>query len=138
MERTLVLIKPDGVRRGLTGEIIRRFEDRTLKIKALKIVKPSKALVEKHYEAHRGKPFFDGLVEFMTSGPVVAMILEGENAIPIVRGMMGELDPLKAQPGTIRGDFTISTRTNLVHGSDAAESAEKEIAVWFTSEEILA
>ena len=137
MEQTLVLIKPDAVSRGLVGEIIRRFEDRTLRIKALKILKPSKELVEKHYEVHRGKPFFEPTVRFMTSGPVVAMVLEGDNAIAIVRQMVGALDPLEAQPGTIRGDYTLSTKENLVHGSDSVESAESEIAVWFAPEEIL-
>lgn len=137
MERTLVLIKPDGVRRGLVGEIIRRFENRTLNIKALKIVKPSKELVERHYEIHRGKPFFDATVEFMTSGPVVAAVLEGENAVSIVRKMMGALDPLQAEPGTIRGEYTLSTRENLVHGSDSVERAKDEIAIWFSPDEIL-
>lgn len=137
MERTLVLIKPDGVRRGLIGEIIRRFENRTLAVKALKIVQPSKELAERHYGIHRGKPFFDGVVEFMTSGPVVAMVLEGEDAIAIVRQMMGALKPLEAQPGTIRGDYTLSVQENLVHGSDSPESAEKEIATWFSPDEIL-
>jgi nucleoside-diphosphate kinase len=137
MERTLVLIKPDGVERGLIGEIIKRFENRTLKIKALKICRPPKELVEKHYEVHRDKPFFEGVVGFMSSGPVVAMVLDGENAIATVRQMMGALDPLKAQPGTIRGEYTLSTRENLVHGSDAVESAEREIAVWFAPDEIL-
>lgn len=138
MEQTLVLIKPDAVSRGLIGEIIGRFETRTLKIKALKIVRPSRELIERHYEVHRGKPFFEPTVEFMTSGPVVAMIIEGENAIAVVREIMGALDPLKAQPGTIRGDYTLSVRENLVHGSDSPESAEREIAVWFTPDEILA
>jgi len=137
VERTLVLVKPDGVRRGLVGEIIRRFESRTLNIKALKIVKPSRELVERHYEIHRGKPFFEPTVEFMTSGPVVALILEGDNAVSIVRKMMGALDPLKAEPGTIRGDYTLSTRENLVHGSDSVERAEYEIAIWFDPDEIL-
>jgi len=138
MEQTLVLIKPDAVKRGLIGEIIRRFENRTLEIKALKILQPSKQLVEKHYEAHRGKPFFDGVVEFMSSGPLVAMVIAGENAVPLVRQMMGALDPLQAAPGTIRGDFTLITSENLVHGSDSLESAETEIAIWFRPEEILA
>jgi nucleoside-diphosphate kinase len=138
MEKTLVLVKPDGVQRGLVGEIIRRFEARTLKIKALKIVQPSKALMEQHYDVHRGKPFFDAVVAFMISGPIVAMVLEGENAVAIVRQMMGALDPLAGQPGTIRGDFAITKQENLVHGSDSLESAEKEINVWFTPEEILA
>jgi nucleoside-diphosphate kinase len=137
MERTLVLVKPDGVSRGLVGEIIRRFEDRTLEIKALKITRPSKELVEKHYEVHRGKPFFEGVVQFMSSGPVVAIVLEGENAIALVRRMMGALDPMSALPGTIRGDYTLSTKENLVHGSDAVESAAREIAVWFTPDEVL-
>lgn len=137
MEKTLVLIKPDGIKRGLIGEIIRRFENRTLEIKALKIARPSRDLVETHYAAHRGKPFFEGVVGFMSSGPVVAMVVAGDNAIAIVRRMMGALDPLKADPGTIRGDFTLSTRENLVHGSDSPETAEVEISVWFRPEEIL-
>ena len=137
MEQTLVLIKPDAVNRGLIGEIIRRFESRTLKIKALKILNPSKELIERHYEVHRGKPFFDDVVAFMASGTVVAMVLEGENAIEIVREMMGSLEPTEARPGTIRGDFTLSVRENLVHGSDSLESAEKEIAIWFGKDEIL-
>jgi len=138
MEQTLVLVKPDAVRRGLIGEIIRRFENRTLEIKALKIVRPSRELVERHYEMHRGKPFFEQTVNFMASGPVVAMVLEGENAIEVVRQMMGALDPLAAQPGSIRGDYALSTRENLVHGSDSVESAESEIRIWFDPEEILA
>ena len=137
MEQTLVLIKPDAVSRGLIGEIIRRFENRTLKIKGLKILNPSKELMERHYEVHRGKPFFDGVVAFMASGTVVAMILEGENAIEIVREMMGALDPSEARSGTIRGDFTTSIRENLVHGSDSLESAERETAIWFESGELL-
>jgi len=138
MEQTLVLIKPDAVRRGLIGEIIRRFENRTLKIRALKIVRPSRELIERHYEIHRGKPFFEPTVEFMTSGPIVAMILEGDEAIAIVRHMMGSLEPLEAQPGSIRGDYSLITKENLVHGSDSVESAEREIAVWFAPDEILA
>lgn len=137
MEQTLVLIKPDAINRGLIGEIIGRFENRTLKIKALKILKPSKELMERHYEVHRGKPFFDGVVAFMASGTVVAMILEGENAIEIVRDMMGALKPTEARPGTIRGDFTLSIQENLVHGSDSLESAEIEIPIWFGKDESL-
>jgi nucleoside-diphosphate kinase len=137
MEQTLVLIKPDGVNRRLVGEILRRFENRTLEIKALRILKPARELVEKHYEVHRGKPFFDGVVRYMSSGVIVAVVLAGEDAIGIVRKMMGALQPLDAQPGTIRGDFALSVRENLVHGSDSVESAEREIAVWFTPEEIL-
>ena len=137
MEQTLVLIKPDAVNRGLIGEIIRRFENRALKIKALKILNPSRELMERHYEVHRGKPFFDDVVEFMAAGTVVAMVVEGENAIEIVRGMIGALKPAEAQPGTIRGDFTLSIMENLVHGSDSLESAEREIAIWFESGELL-
>lgn len=137
MERTLVLVKPDGVSRGLVGEIIRRFENRTLEIKALKIVNPSKDLVERHYDVHREKSFFKEVVKYVSSGAVVVMVLEGDNAIAIVRRMIGALDPLEAPPGTIRGDYTLSTRYNLVHGSDSLESAEKEIAIWFSPQEIL-
>ncbi|HUV05081.1 MAG TPA: nucleoside-diphosphate kinase [Armatimonadota bacterium] len=137
MERTLVLIKPDAVGRGLVGEITRRFENRTLAIKALKIIKPSRELVERHYEVHRGRPFFEATVDFMSSGPLVAMVLEGEDAIAIVRQMVGALDPLEAEPGTIRADYTLSTKENLVHGSDSVGSAVKEIGLWFSPEEIL-
>ncbi|MHB1457029.1 MAG: nucleoside-diphosphate kinase [Armatimonadota bacterium] len=137
MERTLVLIKPDGVRRGLTGEILRRFENRMLKMKALKMLVPPKELVERHYEIHRGKYFFDGVVAYISSDAVVAMVLEGENAIPVVRQMMGEKEPLSAYPGTIRGDFALTIRENLVHGSDSPESAEREIAIWFNHGEVL-
>lgn len=137
MEQTLVLVKPDGVRRGLVGEIIRRFESRTLNIKALKLVLPNRELMARHYEVHKDKPFFEDIIDVMTSGPVVAMVLEGENAVPIVRAMMGALDPLNAQPGTIRGDLTLSNRWNIIHGSDSVENAQIEIAVWFKPEEIL-
>jgi nucleoside-diphosphate kinase len=125
------MIKPDGVRRKLIGEIIGRIERRNLNILAMKMLTPSRELAEKHYAAHRGKDFFKPTVDFITSGPVVAMIVEGENAILIMRNMIGELEPTKASPGTIRGDLTISTRENLVHGSDSPESAAREIALWF-------
>lgn len=137
MEKTLVLIKPDGVQRRLTGEILRRFEARTLQIKALKILKPSRQLIEHHYDVHKDKPFFSEVVTFMSSGPVVAVVLSGDNAIAIVRKMMGALQPAEAQPGTIRGDYTMRIQENLVHGSDSVESAAREIPVWFTPEEIL-
>ncbi|HEY3297032.1 MAG TPA: nucleoside-diphosphate kinase [Armatimonadota bacterium] len=137
MEQTLVLVKPDGVRRRLIGEILRRFETRMLEIRALKIIRPSRELIEKHYEVHRGKPFFEGVVSYMSSGVVVAVVLAGDDAIAIVRKMMGATQPIEAQPGTIRGDFALSVRENLVHGSDSPESAEREIAVWFAPEEIL-
>lgn len=137
MEQSLVLIKPDAVNRGLVGEIIRRFENRTLKLKAIKIVRPSRDIIERHYADHKGKPFYDSVVNFMSSGTVVAMVLEGDNAIPVIRQMMGALNPLSAASGTIRGDYTLSNQENLVHGSDSPESAEKEIGIWFSSEEIL-
>jgi len=137
MERTLVLIKPDAVERRLIGEIIGRFERRTLTIKALKILRPSRELAERHYEVHKGKPFYELAVNFLSSGPVVAMVLEGDDAVAIVRMMMGATDPLAAQPGTIRGDYTAHVTYNLVHGSDSLEAAETEIATWFKPEEIM-
>lgn len=137
MEKTLVLIKPDAVGRGLIGEIVRRFENKTLVVNAMKLIKPSRELVERHYEIHRGKDFFEPTVKYMSEGAVVAMVLSGDGAIAVVRNMMGALDPLKAEPGTIRGDFTLSNRENLVHGSDSIESAEREIPIWFEPEEIL-
>ncbi|MDI6828116.1 MAG: nucleoside-diphosphate kinase [Armatimonadota bacterium] len=137
MECTLVLIKPDAFERRLVGKIISRFENRNLKIKALKLIHPPRELAERHYAAHKGKPFYELAVGFLTSGPVVAMVLEGENAIELVRTMIGDTNPLKAQPGTIRGDYTLSITYNLVHGSDSPENAKAEIAIWFKPEEIL-
>jgi len=131
MERTFVMLKPDAVRRGLIGEIISRIERRGLRIAAMKMLTPSRELAEKHYAVHKGKDFFEPTVEFICSGPVVAMVVEGDDAIRIVRNMIGALDPTQAAPGTIRGDFTTSTRENLIHGSDSKESAEYEIGVWF-------
>ena len=131
MERTFVMIKPDGVRRGLVGECIRRFEQRGLKLVELRMLTPARELAEQHYGAHRDKPFFAGVVEFITSGPVVAMVLEGESAISAVRQMMGATRPLEAAPGSIRGDFARDVGENLVHGSDGPETAAEEIALWF-------
>jgi|SRR5579862_7914581 len=131
MERTFVMIKPDGVRRGLVGECIRRFEARGLKLVRLQMLTPDRNLAEAHYGAHRGKPFFDGVVAFITSGPVVAMVLEGESAIAAVRQMMGATRPLEAAPGSIRGDFALDVGENLVHGSDGPETAAEEIKLWF-------
>lgn len=136
MERTFVMIKPDGVERRLVGEIIRRFENRGLRLIGMKMLKPSRELAEKHYAVHRQKPFFEELVSFITSGSVVAMVWEGNRAIGLVRQMMGALEPLQATPGTIRGDFTTEVQTNLVHGSDGVEAAAAEIALWFRSEEL--
>jgi nucleoside-diphosphate kinase len=137
MERTLVLIKPDGVARGLVGEITGRLERRGLKLVGLKLIQVSEELAKKHYAAHEGKPFFDGLVEYITSSPVVAMAWEGPEAIAVVRTTMGATNPSKAQPGTIRGDFALDISNNLVHGSDSPESAEKELTLFFKDEEIL-
>ena len=125
------MIKPDAVRRKLVGEIVGRIERRNLSISAMKMLTPTRELAEKHYAVHRGQDFFEPTVEFICSGPVVAMIVEGDNAITIMRRMMGALDPCESMPGTVRGDFTTSTRENLIHGSDKAEAAEFEIGLWF-------
>ena len=135
-EKTLILIKPDGVQRGLTGEVISRFEKKGLKIVAMKLVSVSKELAEKHYEIHKDKPFFKPTVKFITSSPVVAMILEGNNAIDTVRTMMGKTNPQDAAMGTIRGDYGQFIGRNIVHGSDSSETAEFEINLWFKPEEI--
>lgn len=131
MERTFVMIKPDGVRRKLVGEIIQRIENRNFSIIAMKMLTPSRELVQEHYAVHRGKPFFESVVDFITSGSVVAMVVEGENSIQLIRSTMGATNPLQAVPGTIRGDLTISMQQNLIHGSDAPETAETEIKLWF-------
>ena len=138
MERTFVMVKPDGVQRRLVGEIIRRFETRGLRLVGLKLLQPGRQLAEQHYAVHREKPFFGELVDFITSGPVVAMVWEGSEAIRLGRNMIGALKPVEAQPGTIRGDFTTEVQTNLVHGSDAPETAQSEIALWFQPGELLA
>ncbi|WP_143527074.1 nucleoside-diphosphate kinase [Rubrobacter xylanophilus] len=133
MEQTLVLVKGDGVRRRLIGEIIRRLENKGLTIKDLKMMQVSRELAEEHYAEHREKPFFGELVEFITSAPVVAMRVEGEGAIGVVRNLMGATDPAKAAPGTIRGDLALSMPDNLVHGSDSPESAARELRLFFGS-----
>ncbi|WP_405490954.1 nucleoside-diphosphate kinase [Nocardia sp. NBC_00511] len=131
-EQTLVLIKPDGVARGLVGEIITRIERKGLKIAALKLVNVSPELAAEHYAEHAERPFFGSLIEFITSGPVVAAVLEGERAIPAFRQIAGGTDPVeKAVPGSIRGDYALETQYNLVHGSDSPESAKREISLWF-------
>jgi nucleoside-diphosphate kinase len=137
-ERTLVLIKPDGVQRLLTGRILARYEDRGLKIVGLKLIQVSRDLAERHYAVHREKPFFTGLVDFIISAPLVAAVLEGPNAIAVVRAMNGATRPHEAEPGSIRGDFALETAQNLVHASDGAETATAEIALWFRPEELLA
>ena len=136
MEKTLVLVKPDGVQRRLGGEIISRFEKRGLKIVALKLCRMSREMAEKHYAEHVGKPFFQSLVEFITSGPIIAMVVEGENSIRAVRAMMGATNPLEAAPGTIRGDLALVMSQNVIHGSDGPESAEREIETFFVPAEI--
>ena len=138
MNRTFAMVKPDGVEKGLVGEIISRFEKKGLKMVALKIMKITPELAEKHYGEHKGKPFFADLVNFITSGPVAAMVLQGENVIPTVRTMMGATNPQDAAPGTIRGDFALTIDENIIHGSDSPESAIREIGIFFKEEEIIA
>ena len=130
-ERTLVLIKPDAMRRGLAGEIMRRFEARGLELREAKLLTVDRSLAEEHYAEHAEKPFYGELVEFITSGPTLALVLEGEGAIATVRTTMGATNPADAGPGTIRGDLALSMPDNLVHGSDSPESAEREIKLWF-------
>jgi len=130
-ERTLVLIKPDAMRRGLAGEILRRFEQQGLELREAKLVEVDRALAEEHYAEHAEKPFYGELVEFITSGPTLAIVLEGEGAILGVRATMGATNPADATPGSIRGDLALSMPDNLVHGSDSPESAAREIALWF-------
>lgn len=134
-QRTLVLIKPDALGRGLAGEILGRLEARGLVLRAAKLVQVDRALAERHYAEHAEKPFFGELVEFITSAPTLALVVEGEGAIGIVRTAMGATDPASAAPGTIRGDLALSMPDNLVHGSDSPESAEREIALWFPAGE---
>jgi nucleoside-diphosphate kinase len=136
-ERTLVLIKPDGVQRLLAGRILARYEDRGLRLVGLKLMAVGRDLAERHYAVHRDKPFFPGLVDFITSGPLVAAVLEGPNAIGVVRAMNGATRPSEAAPGTIRGDFALETGQNLVHASDSVETAAAEISLWFTGDELL-
>ncbi|HET9457584.1 MAG TPA: nucleoside-diphosphate kinase [Candidatus Limnocylindrales bacterium] len=136
-ERTLVLVKPDGVQRLLTGRILARFEERGLKIVGLKLVAVDRELAERHYAVHRAKPFFGGLVDFITSSPLVAVALEGPNAISVVRAMVGATRPHEAAPGTIRGDFALETAQNLIHASDGPETATTELALWFGPGELL-
>jgi nucleoside-diphosphate kinase len=131
VERTLVLIKPDAVRRGLAGDILRRFEQRGLTIEEARLLTVDRSLAEEHYAEHTEKPFFGELVEFITSGPTMALVLEGEGAIATVRTTMGATNPADAGPGTIRGDLALSMPDNLVHGSDSPESAAREIGLWF-------
>lgn len=136
-ERTLVLVKPDGVQRLLVGRIVARFEERGLKLAGLKLLRVDRAFAEQHYAVHRGKPFFEGLLDFITSGPLVALALDGPNAIAVVRSMVGATRPHEAAAGTIRGDLAVETAQNLVHASDGAETAAAELALWFGPGELV-
>ncbi|NLW23699.1 MAG: nucleoside-diphosphate kinase [Clostridia bacterium] len=137
MEKTFVMIKPDGVQRGLVGEILQRFERKGFKIKGLKLLQVTEELAAKHYEEHIGKPFYPELVEYITSGPVVAMVLEGNSVISEVRKINGATNPLEAQPGTIRGDYAQDISMNIIHGSDSPDSAQREIAIYFSEDELV-
>lgn len=136
MERTFIAIKPDGVQRGLVGEIIGRFERKGFTLVGMKFMSVSRELAEQHYGVHKEKPFFAGLVDFITSGPVVAMVWEGEGVIASARKLIGATNPLTAEPGTIRGDFGVSIGRNIIHGSDAPETAQTEIGLWFSDREL--
>lgn len=137
MERTLVILKPDAVQRGLIGPILSKLEGRGLRLAALKFMRVSQDLAQSHYGVHRDKPFFGDLVSFITSGPVVVAVLEGPNAISVVRSMMGATNPASSPPGTIRGDWALDVLHNLIHGSDAPETAAAEIELWFRPEELV-
>ncbi|KQM10605.1 MAG: nucleoside-diphosphate kinase [Candidatus Methanomethylophilaceae archaeon] len=137
MERTYLMVKPDGVQRGLCGEIVTRFEKKGLKLVAMKLMVIPKATAEKHYGEHKGKKFYDSLISYITSGPVLAMVWEGENAVSVCRTMMGKTNPQESAPGTIRGDYGMQTGMNLIHGSDSPESAEREIGIFFKTEELV-
>jgi nucleoside-diphosphate kinase len=137
MQRTLVLLKPDCVQRRLIGVLIQRFEQKGLRLVGMKFVHASRDLAEKHYAVHKGKPFYDSLLTFLTSGPTVAIIWEGREAVAVVRGLMGPTDGTKAAPATIRGDFALSVQNNLIHGSDSTQNAAAEIDLWFSPAELV-
>ncbi len=137
LETTLILIKPDGVKRGLVGEVVRRFEARGIRLKGMKLINAPRETVELHYAEHRERPFFNGVVDYLCSGPIVALALEGENAVKSCRAMMGATNPAEAAPGTIRGDFALSIENNIVHGSADADSAVKELSIWFNQNELV-
>ncbi|MEQ8995199.1 MAG: nucleoside-diphosphate kinase [Coleofasciculus sp. B1-GNL1-01] len=137
MERTFLMIKPDGVQRNLVGEIIQRLETKGFTLVGLKLMSVSRELAEQHYAVHKDKGFFAGLIEFITSGPVVAMVWEGEGIIASARKIIGATNPLSAEPGTIRGDFGVTVGRNLIHGSDGADTAKEEIKLWFKDEELV-
>jgi len=136
LERTFIMIKPDGVQRNIIGEVIKRFETKGFTLVGLKLLKVSRELAEKHYGVHKERPFFKSLVEFIISAPVVAMVWEGDGVVASARKIIGATNPLNAEPGTIRGDFGVSIGRNLIHGSDAIETAQSEIALWFKEDEL--
>jgi nucleoside-diphosphate kinase len=138
MQRTLILLKPDCVQRRLIGTITQRFEQKGLRLVGLKLVSAGRDLAEKHYAVHKGKPFYESLLQFLTAGPTVAMVWEGREAVTVARTLMGPTDGTKAPPATIRGDFAISVQNNLVHGSDSPENAAMEVSLWFKPEELVA
>ncbi|QYR19904.1 nucleoside-diphosphate kinase [Paenibacillus sp. sptzw28] len=137
MERTFLMVKPDGVQRGLIGEIVSRFERKGLKLVAAKFMRISPELAERHYAEHIGKPFYPPLVQFITSGPVFAMVWQGDNAIALTRALIGKTNAIEAAPGTIRADYAVHTNFNLIHGSDSPESAEREIGLYFSPPELI-
>jgi len=137
MERTFLMVKPDGVQRNLIGEIVKRFEQRGFQLVGAKLMTVSQELAEKHYAEHKEKPFFQELVDFITSGPVFAMVWEGDNVIEVARTMLGKTNPKDAPPGTIRGDFGLTVGKNVIHGSDSKTSAEREIGLWFAEDELI-
>src|SRR5258708_6972196 len=137
IHRTLVLLKPDCIQRRLIAALIQRFEQKGLRLVAMKFVQPSRDLAEKHYAVHLGKPFYESLLSFLTSGPAVAIVWEGQDTVAVVRKMMGETNGAKSPPGTIRGDFGISVQNNLIHGSDSLENAVIEISLWFSPDELV-
>lgn len=137
MERTFLAVKPDGVQRQLVGEIIRRYESKGFKLVGLKLLQPTRELAEKHYAVHKERPFFSGLVNFITSGPVVAMVWEGDGVVASARKIIGATNPLTAELGTIRGDYGANIGRNIIHGSDAIETAQTEITLWFNPEELV-
>ncbi len=138
MEKSLVLVKPDGVQRGLVGEVFSRLEHRGLRLVGAKFMQVSRELAEKHYAEHKGKPFYDGLIEYITSGPVMAMAWEGPSAVAAIRQTMGSTKPTEAAPGSIRHDFALQVGRNLTHASDKPETGEREVALWFKPEELVA
>lgn len=137
MERTFLAVKPDGVQRQLVGEIIRRYESKGFKLVGLKLLQPTRELAEKHYAVHKERPFFSGLVDFITSGPVVAMVWEGDGVVASARKIIGATNPLTAESGTIRGDYGANIGRNIIHGSDAIETAQTEINLWFNPKELV-